>query len=105
LGLPLISHTILQHVNDPDIVDGPGPAQPQVPPPTDNFNEALGTPDSDDDSLPFLGDPKPEVFSETTPPSISLIGAASFKQLIDAGEQVYTINIQPTSNYLDIMAL
>jgi len=40
-----------------------------------------------------------------TPPSISLIGAAAFKWLIDAGEEVYTINIQPTSDYLDIVAL
>jgi len=29
----------------------------------------------------------------------------AFKQLIDAGEEVYTINIQPTSDYLDIPAL
>ena len=29
-------------------------------------------------------------------PSISLIGVAAFKQLIDAGEEVYTINIQLT---------
>jgi len=105
LGPPPISHTILQHIGDPDIVDGPGPAQPQVPQPTNKFNEGLGTPDSDNDSLPFLGDPEPEVFSNTTPPSISLIGAAAFKRLIDAGEEVYTINIQPTSDYLDIMAL
>jgi len=40
-----------------------------------------------------------------TPPSISLIGAAAFKWLIDAGEEVYTINIQLTSDYLDIVAL
>jgi len=40
-----------------------------------------------------------------TPPSISLIGVAAFKRLIDAGEEVYTINIQLTSDYLDIMAL
>ena len=30
---------------------------------------------------------------------------AAFKQLIDAGEEVYTINIQLTSDYLDIAAL
>jgi len=61
--------------------------------------------DSNDNSLPFLGDPEPEFFGKMTPPSISLIGAAAFKWLIDAGEEVYTINIQPTSNYLDIVAL
>src|SRR5882672_10849884 len=44
-------------------------------------------------------------FGETTLPSISLIGAAAFKQLIDAGEEVYTINIQPTRDYQDIEAL
>ena len=49
---------------------------------------------NDDDTLPFLGDPEHEFFSEMTVPSISLIGAAAFKWLIDAGEQVYTINIQ-----------
>ena len=40
-----------------------------------------------------------------TPPSISLIGVAAFKWLINAGEEVYTINIQLTSNYMDIEAL
>src|SRR5882724_5769775 len=54
---------------------------------------------------PFLGDPKPELFGETTLPSISLIGAAAFKWLIDVGEEVYTINIQLNNNYLDIDAL
>jgi len=56
-------------------------------------------------SLPFLGDPEPEFFGEMTLPSISLIGAAAFKWLRDAGEEVYIIIIQPTSNYLDIAAL
>jgi len=65
----------------------------------------LDASNSDDDSLPFLGDPEPEFFSEKTLPSISLIGAAAFKRLIDVGEEVYTINIQPTSDYLDIAAL
>ena len=51
------------------------------------------------------GDPEHEFFSKTTLPSISLIGVAAFKQLINAGEEVYTINIQPISNYLDIEAL
>jgi len=40
-----------------------------------------------------------------TPPSISLIGAAAFKHLINVGEEVYTINIQLSSDYLDIAAL
>jgi len=31
--------------------------------------------------------------------------SSCFKQLIDAGEEVYTINIQPNSDYLDIVAL
>jgi len=31
---------------------------------------------------------------QTTLPSISLIGRAAFKWLIDVGEEVYTINIQ-----------
>jgi len=44
-------------------------------------------------------------FRRNYPPSISLIGAAAFKRLIDAGEEVYTINIQPTSDYQDIEAL
>src|SRR5882724_4347010 len=38
-------------------------------------------------------------------PSISLIEATAFKQLIDVGEEVYTINIQLTRDYLDIVAL
>jgi len=64
----------------------------------------MGTSDSNDDSLPFLGDPKPEFFGETTLPSISLIGAAAFKQLIDAGEEVTPlISSQPVIN-LDIEA-
>src|SRR5467141_1793662 len=62
-------------------------------------------PNPDDDSIPSLGDPEHEFFGEMTPPSISLIGVAAFKQLIDAGEEVYTINIQPTSDYQDIEAL
>src|SRR5882724_5723694 len=100
-----IGHTTVQHVNDSDFFNGSGLTSSQVPPPIKDPHEDLGVSDSDDDSLPFLGDPEPEFFGETTLPSISLIGAADFKWLIDAGEEVYTINIQPTSNYLDIMAL
>src|SRR5882672_6352085 len=62
-------------------------------------------PDPNDDTIPPLGDPEHEFFGGTTPPSISLIRAAAFKQLIDMGEEVYTINIQPTSDYRDIEAL
>src|SRR5882672_6669711 len=62
-------------------------------------------PDPDDDTIPPLGDPEHEFFGKTTLPSISLIGAAAFKQLIDMGEEVYTINIQPTSDYQYIKAL
>ena len=69
LGFPLIGRTILQHVDNPDVIDSPGPAQPQVPLPTNNPDEGLGAPDPDDDSLPFLGDPEPEFFGEMTPPS------------------------------------
>ena len=62
-------------------------------------------PDPDNDSIQPLGDPEHEFFGTTTPPSISLIGAAAFKWLIDVGEEVYTINMQPTSNYQDIEVL
>ena len=76
-----------------------------MPPPINDPHEDLGAPNSDSNSLPFLGDPEHNFFGKMTPPSISLIGAAAFKWLIDAGEEVYTINIQPSSNYLDITAL
>ena len=99
-----IGHATVQHVDDSDAFDGPGPTSSLVPPPIEDPHEDLGTPDSDDDSLPSLSDPEPEFFGETTLPSISLIGAATFKRLIDVDE-VYTINIQPTSDYLDIAAL
>ena len=62
---------------------------------TDDLNDDLGASNSDNDSLSFLGDPKPELFGEMTLPSISLIGAAAFKWLINVGEEVYIINIQP----------
>ena len=100
-----ISHATVQHVKDPDIINSTLLTSSQVPPPTDDPHEDLGASDSDSDSLPFLGDPEPEFFGKMTPPSISLIGATAFKWLIDAGEEVYTINIQLTSNYLDIKAL
>src|SRR5882724_1560957 len=49
--------------------------------------------------------PQTQSFGKMTLPSISLIGAAAFKWLINAGEEVYTINIQLISNYLDIEGL
>jgi len=60
--------------------------------------------DSNNDSLPSLVTPNRILWRNDTA-SISLIGAAALKWLIDVGEVVYTINIQPTSNYLDIAAL
>jgi len=101
----LIGHATVQHVDDPEFIGSPGLTRSLVPLPTNDPHEDKGTSNSDYDSLPFLGDPKPKFFGETTLPSISLIGVAAFKQLIDAGEEVYTINIQPTSDYLDIEAL
>src|SRR5882724_12613981 len=69
------------------------------------MNEDTASNCNDDDTLPFLGDPEHEFFSKTTTPSMSLIGAAAFKQLIDMGEQVYTINIQPRTDHQNIEAL
>ena len=60
----LIGHTTVQHVNDPNFINNSEPATAPVPPLTDDLNEDLGTSDSDNDSLPFLG--------EMTLPSISL---------------------------------
>jgi len=100
-----IGDATVQHIDDSDIFNGPGQTSSSVPPPIEDPHQDLGTSDSKDDSLLSLGDPEPELFGEKTPPSISLIGAAAFKWLIDAGEEVYTINIQLTSNYLDIAAL
>src|SRR5467141_1589393 len=100
-----IGHTMVQHVNDQDNVEEPfAPGRPR-PCSTGNDPADVLPPDPDDDTIPPLGDPEPEFFGEMTLPSISLIGAAAFKQLIDAGEEVYTINIQLTSNYQDIEAL
>ena len=103
-GPELISHTTVQHVDDPIFIDHPELARAPAPLLTDDLNEVLGALDSDDHSLPFLGGPKPQFFGKMTPPSISMIGVVAFKQLINVGEE-YTINIQPTSNYLEIEAL
>src|SRR5882724_3239164 len=100
-----IGDATVQHIDNSDIFDGPGPTSSSAPPSIKDPHEGLGASDSNDDSLPFLGDPEPEYLGEMTPPSISLIGAAAFKQLIDVGEEIYTINIQLTSDYLDIAAL
>ena len=96
----LISHATIQHVDDLNFVNHHEPTRAPAPPLSNNLNEDLGTSNSNDDSLPFLGDPKPEFFGKTTPPSIHLIGAAAFKWLIYADEEEYTINIHPTSHYL-----
>jgi len=79
-GPQLIDHATVQHIDDSDIFDGHGTTSSLVTPPLEDPHEGLGASDSDDDSLPFLGDPKPELFGEKTLPSISLIGAAAFKQ-------------------------
>src|SRR5467141_1084275 len=101
----LIGRTTVQHVNDPDNVEEPfTPGRPR-PCSTGNDPADILHPDPNDDTIPPLGDPEHEFFGETTPPSISLIGAAAFKRLINTGEEVYTINIQPTSDYQDIEAL
>src|SRR5882724_4938115 len=55
--------------------------------------------------MPSLGDPEHGFFSETTLPSIILIGVAAFEWLINVSKDIYTINIQLTSNYQDIKAL
>ena len=101
----MIGHSTVQHVDDSDIFNGPGPTSSSVPPPLKDPHEVLGTSNSNDDSWLFLGEPEPEFFGKKTPPLNSLIGAAALKQLIDGGEEVYTINIQPTSDYMDISAL
>jgi len=99
------NHTTVQHVNDTDFMNDHEPARTPEPLLTDDLNGDDGTSDPDDDSLPSLGDPKHKFFSEMTLPSISLIDVAAFKWLINVGEEIYTINIQPTSDYLDIEAL
>src|SRR5882672_7250198 len=105
LGPELIGHITVQHIDDPDPSDEPiAPGRPRPCSMGNNPADVL-PPDPDDDSIPPLGDPEHEFFREMTPPSISLIGAAAFKWLIDVGKEVYTINIQPTSNYQDIEAL
>src|SRR5882724_10829976 len=100
-----VGYATIQHVDDLDPISDPELPVQLVPRPTNDTNEDTASYCDDEDTLPFLGDPEHEFFSKMTPPSISLIGAAAFKQLIDAGEQVYTINIQLTSDYLDIAAL
>jgi len=54
-GLSLIGggpNHFLQHVDDQTFFGQPWPAHPQVPLPTNNFNEGLSTPDSD--MIPYL---------------------------------------------------
>ena len=101
----LIGHTTVQHVDNLNFVNKPEPPSTPAPLPTEDLSEDDGTSDSDDESLPFLGDPEHEFFTDITLPSNSLIGAAAFKWVIDAGEEVYTINIQLTSDYPYLEAL
>jgi len=61
-----------------------------------------GHPDSDDNSLPFLGDPN-MILWQNDLPSISPDWCGCLQALINAGEEVIHINIQLTSDYLDIM--
>src|SRR5882672_1128807 len=96
---------MVQHVNDPDPFNKPITPGRHSPCSMGTGPADVLLPDPDDDSIPSLGDPEHEFFGEMTPPSISLIGVAAFKWLIDAGEEVYSINIQLTSNYQDIEAL
>jgi len=81
------NHTTVQHVNDTDFMNDHEPARTPEPLLTDDLNEDNGAPNSDANSLPFLGDPKHKFFGKMTPPSISMIGVAAFKWLIDAGEE------------------
>ena len=99
-----VGHTTFQHLNDSDFIYNPEPSKTPVPWLSNDLDEDDKPSNPDDDSLPSLCDPEHGFFGKTTPPSISLIGAAAFKQMIAAGEEVYTINIQLTSDYLDIKA-
>jgi len=96
---------MIQHVNDPNFIDEPESSKVTVQWLTNYFDEDNSFSNPNDNSLPPLGDPKHKFFGKMTSPSISLIDAAAFKWLIDVGEEVYTINIQLTSGYLDIEAL
>src|SRR5467141_2457490 len=100
-----IGHSTVQHVDDSDPFDEPSTHDRPCPSATGKDPVDVLSPNPNDDNIPPLGDPEHEFFGENMPPSISLIGAAAFKRLIDTGEEVYTINIQPTSDYQDIEAL
>src|SRR5467141_1407146 len=81
LGPEPISHTMVQHVDDPDPFEEPiTPGRPR-PCSTGNDPADVLPPNSDDDTIPPLGDPEPEFFGKMTLPSISLIGVAAFKWL------------------------
>ena len=96
-GPELVSHTHIQHANDPNCINDAEPSPVPAQQLTDDLDEDNNPSDPNDESLPPFG--------EMTPPSISLIGVAAFKWLMNVGEEVYTINIQPTSDHLDIEAL
>jgi len=95
-----VGDATVQHVDDADCTTDPELSVPPVPRPSHDPDTDDISSDSDDDALPPLGDPEHEFFGDSTPTSISLIGAAAFKWPIDAGEEVYTISIQPTSDHL-----
>jgi len=61
-----IGDTTVQHIDNSDIFDGPGRNQLLDPTTIEDHHEDLGASDSNDDSLPSLGDPEPEFFGETT---------------------------------------
>jgi len=84
-----ISHTTVQHINNPDFVGSPEPARATELPLTDDLNKDLGASDSNDEDLPLLGDPERKLFGEMTLPSISLMGVAFFKWLIDVGGGIH----------------
>jgi len=46
-GPELISHTTVQHVDDPNFINDPEPARKAAPLITDDFNEDDGTSNSD----------------------------------------------------------
>ena len=52
-----IGHTTVHHVDEPDVINSPEPARALVPLLTNDLNDEIGASDSDNDSLPFLGDP------------------------------------------------
>jgi len=54
----LIGHTTVQHVDDSNFVIDPEPVRTPAPLLTNDLDEDNSTSHSDDNSLPFPGDPK-----------------------------------------------